>query len=174
MKGNELILVYCTSDGNASIQHLTGVKIQEDNKGQIKYIQGWSEKDATFKTLRGERVVDDCVSMQQAESLLKKFNEHPSSYGFKRNPHKHHISQIDTFDICFTGFKKADREALTELAKKNNMNVHVSVVMHLDMLCYGYNAGPKKLKKAMSQGAIIANREQFEDFLETGEIPEDV
>ncbi|MGX9418924.1 hypothetical protein ACWU4D_16410 [Vibrio sp. WJH972] len=45
---------------------------------------------------------------------------------------------------------------------------------HLDILCYGYNAGPTKLAKAMDQGVFILNKSQFESMIETGEVPEDV
>ncbi|WP_198597588.1 hypothetical protein [Enterovibrio norvegicus] len=53
------------------------------------------------------------------------------------------------------------------------MTVRSEVTKHLNILCYGYNAGQKKLDKARTQGAIIINEPDFLTLLETGEIPED-
>ena len=77
-------------------------------------------------------------------------------------------------DICFTGFKKVDKDELITLAKEHDMSVRGEVTKHLDILCYGYNAGPKKLEKAMAQGVMILNKTQLESMIETGEVPEDV
>ncbi|EPM6351019.1 MULTISPECIES: hypothetical protein [Vibrio harveyi group] len=60
------------------------------------------------------------------------------------------------------------------IVNSKEMMVRQSVTRHLDILCYGYNAGPKKLEKALSQGVMILNRRQFENLLETGEVPEEV
>lgn len=77
-------------------------------------------------------------------------------------------------DVCFTGFSKADKTELANLANEKNMMVRQSVTKHLDILCYGYNAGPKKLESALSQGVMILNRNQFVNLLATGEVPEDI
>ncbi len=77
-------------------------------------------------------------------------------------------------DVCFTGFAKVDKEFLTQLAENNSMFVRSSVTKHLDILCYGYNAGPTKLAKALEQGVFILNKGQFEEMIETGEVPEEL
>lgn len=41
----------------------------------------------------------------------------------------------------------------------------------LSFLCAGDNAGPAKLEKARAPGVVIMDRAQFENLLETGEIP---
>ncbi|HHF2898717.1 hypothetical protein [Vibrio alginolyticus] len=60
------------------------------------------------------------------------------------------------------------------IVNSKEMMVRQSVTRHLDILCYDYNAGPKKLEEALSQGVMILNRRQFENLLETGEVPEEV
>ena len=80
--------------------------------------------------------------------------------------------QSDTLDICFTGFGKAEKAKLTELAEDAGMVVRQSVTVFLNFLCYGPNAGPKKMEKARMQGVIALSASQFEDMIITGEIPE--
>lgn len=169
---NELICVYCNAQWEGSVQHLVDVEEKEVNSDQFYYIQGWSVLQNNVKTLRSDRVFEEFDTVEEAQQRLIELGV-PTPRDRPSNA-KYHISRPDTFDICFTGFKKADREHLTELAIQNGINIHVSVVQHLDMLCYGYNAGPMKLRKAIKQGAIVATRAQFEEFLETGEIPENV
>ncbi|MCI5192690.1 MAG: hypothetical protein D3915_06125 [Candidatus Electrothrix sp. AU1_5] len=75
-------------------------------------------------------------------------------------------------EICFTGFKKADKIKLVELAESEGMVVRGAVTINLEFLCCGYNAGPKKIEKARHHGVIILNESQFKTMLQTGEIPE--
>ena len=77
-----------------------------------------------------------------------------------------------TFDVCFTGFKKADKELLIEVAEAHSMTVRSSVTQNLQMLCCGYNAGPSKVNAARMKGTIIIDEESFVHFIETGEIPD--
>lgn len=168
---DELICVYCNANWEGSVQHLVNVQKKDANTDEYYYIQGWSVLQDNVKTLRSDRVFEIFDTVEEAQQRLSELDV-PSPRD-RPSKSEYHVSRPDTFDICFTGFKKADKEELIKLAKENNINIHVSVVQHLDMLCYGYNAGPVKLKKALSQGALIASRAQFENFLETGEIPED-
>ncbi|HCE3233947.1 TPA: hypothetical protein NG565_001406 [Vibrio parahaemolyticus] len=91
-----------------------------------------------------------------------------------KTPQPNRLSSPNTMDVCFTGFAKDDKSELMSKAESKEMMVRQSVTRHLDILCYGYNAGPKKLEKALEQGVMILNRHQFENLLETGEVPEDV
>lgn len=75
-------------------------------------------------------------------------------------------------EICFTGFKKTDKEELVKLAEESGMFIRASVTAHLDFLCCGYNAGPKKIEKTRHQGVVALNENQLKEMLETGEIPE--
>ena len=45
-----------------------------------------------------------------------------------------------------------------------------SVTKNLMILVAGDNAGPAKIKKAHDQGVAVVSKEEFLDFLETGEI----
>lgn len=73
--------------------------------------------------------------------------------------------------ICFTGFSLSEKERLATAAAKSGLDVVKSVTRSLAYLCAGENAGPAKMKKAMEQEVVVMDKGQFENFLETGEIP---
>jgi BRCT domain type II-containing protein len=73
--------------------------------------------------------------------------------------------------ICFTGFSAEKKEQLQALATEAGLHVTKIVTKELAFLCTGENAGPSKVEKARKQNVVIFTREQFELFLETGEIP---
>ena len=167
----ELICIYVNTKGQAGVQHLVEIQKKDANTNEFYYYNGWSELQDKVKTLRSDRILQRFDSVEQAETALSTMDIPLSTHREYYEP-QYHISRPDAFDICFTGFKKADKEELVKLAKDNDINVCQNVTLHLNMLCYGYNAGPVKLKKAMAKGVFIVNRDQFESFLETGEIPE--
>lgn len=57
--------------------------------------------------------------------------------------------------ILFTGFKRAEREAMEQLAENAGWRIRKTVSMTLDYLVIGDNAGPSKLKEATSLGVEI-------------------
>jgi NAD-dependent DNA ligase len=73
-------------------------------------------------------------------------------------------------EICFTGFKKDDKNRLTIIAQQHNMLVRQSVTVNLDFLCGGYNAGPAKKRKAEAQGALFLTEETLLIMIKTGEL----
>ncbi|MEY4767957.1 MAG: hypothetical protein RL637_596 [Pseudomonadota bacterium] len=75
-------------------------------------------------------------------------------------------------EICFTGFKSADKQRLTKIAIAANMLVRKEVSTNLKYLCCGYNAGPKKLEIAREKNILTLSESQFINLIETGEIPE--
>lgn len=74
--------------------------------------------------------------------------------------------------VCFTGFGLTEREELEAMAEQAGLVVAKSVTKELGFLCVGENAGPSKVEKARNQKTVILTREEFEAFLETGEIPQ--
>ncbi|TCW22676.1 BRCT domain-containing protein [Vibrio crassostreae] len=166
----EFICTYVNAAGISSIQHLANAKF--DNQESPKYVQGWNVEANHPKTLRYDRVIQvfDCIDKATQEFGDQKYKL-PPEYDKETSTR---YSSPDTMDVCFTGFAKADKESLMNLAEQNSMLVRSSVTKHLDILCYGHNAGPKKLEKALDQGVFILNKSQFETMIETGEIPEEV
>ena len=75
--------------------------------------------------------------------------------------------------ICFTGFDQTVRALLELKAREAHLEVAKSVTKNLRYLCAGPNAGPSKLKKAKQLHVILMSPEQFENMIETGELPVD-
>jgi BRCT domain type II-containing protein len=172
---NELICTYFSQRQRLSIQHLFNPKFVIGADGEPTHIQGWCEKVTAPKTLRVDHIVDIHDSLVEANIHFENVAAQLEAEGFEFDrPKPSRLSSPDTMDICFTGFTKSDKEEVVELAKNNGMEIRNSVTKHLDILCYGYNAGPKKLEKALAQGVMILNQNQLEALIETGEVPEDV
>ena len=74
-------------------------------------------------------------------------------------------------EICFTGFSPTEKSALSKLAEENNFHIAKSITVNLNFLCCGENAGPSKMKKAEEQNVILLNADEFQNLIETGEIP---
>ncbi|EPB6719851.1 hypothetical protein ACRRHK_000880 [Vibrio fluvialis] len=165
----DFICTYVNSAGISSVQHLTNAKLDDENHPH--YIQGFCIQTNHPKTLRYDRIVQVFNSFDDAKSTFSDENYKLPQYD-KVPPNRY--SSPETMDVCFTGFVKTDKESLIHLAKNNNMFVRSSVTKHLDILCYGYNAGPTKLAKALEQGVFILNKGQFEKMIETGEVPEEL
>jgi DNA ligase (NAD+) len=75
-------------------------------------------------------------------------------------------------EVCFTGFSSDEREVLEALATEAHMRVVSTVTRNLMVLVGGRGAGPAKLDKARQQGVPVIDRDGFERFLETGELPQ--
>src|SRR5208282_5058850 len=60
---------------------------------------------------------------------------------------------------------------LQTTALESGFDVVDSVTVHLAILVTGPEPGPVKLEKAKNQGAHILNLDQFENLIETGELP---
>ena len=58
------------------------------------------------------------------------------------------LPQDYSFKVCFTGFSKADKAWLTELAESAGMKVVTGVSASLDFLCCGDNAACKGIARA--------------------------
>ncbi|MEQ1530804.1 MAG: NAD-dependent DNA ligase LigA [Methylococcales bacterium] len=74
------------------------------------------------------------------------------------------------FQVCFTGFGAADKEVLGIAAEDAHLKVVTSVTKGLQYLIAGDNAGPAKLQTARDQGTRVLSKNEFLDFLETGEL----
>lgn len=125
-----------------------------------------------YKTFRKDSVIE---YLNDAEAVFSNFPTLPSKKPSERT--KTRIENDDNlFEVCFTGFKKADKDRLIALAKENKMYVVTKVTVNLAALVCGYNAGPKKIEQAInSSGDVeIMNEEEFLHFLETGEVQADL
>ncbi|HGS5146184.1 TPA: hypothetical protein ACMDT9_002014 [Vibrio parahaemolyticus] len=171
----EVICTYLCQRQRLSIQRLFNSKLIVNKHDEPTHIQGWCAVNSSPRTLRVDRILEMHESMEEAKEYYAKVKPELQTSGIEfKVPQPTRLSNPDTMDVCFTGFAKGDKSELVTMAKEKEMLVRQSVTKHLDILCYGYNAGPKKLEKALEQGVMILNRHQFENLLETGEVPEDI
>ncbi|CAK8715549.1 BRCT domain-containing protein [Candidatus Electrothrix gigas] len=136
-------------------------------------MQGYCVKANAFRTFRKDRVLENIDESSDVEERLQ-FHIENSSLTQKSQAIRAATRRSNTSapEIYFTGFKKADKIKLVELAESEGMVVRGAVTINLEFLCCGYNAGPKKIEKARHHGVIILSESQFKTMLQTGEIPE--
>jgi len=155
----EATFIYCNARGNITIRTVSNISETED------YLQGICLQAKELRTFRKDRILEKFPDEVSAEARL--------SYHISTSPPPRPVThRQNSIDICFTGFKSNDKERLKGLAENAGIVVRNSVTKSLNFLCGGYNAGPSKIEKARSQGAVFLNEEQFVKLLETGEIPE--
>ncbi|HGT9291347.1 TPA: hypothetical protein ACM21U_004053 [Enterobacter kobei] len=157
----EMHFVYINANARIGAHSISNVSHSDS------HIQGICQSAHSIRTFRKDRILQEFSSADEAQlscqSLL------PENYL--------HLTKVIkpktlTFDVCFTGFKKSDKERLIEVAEANSLTVRSSVTQNLQMLCCGYNAGPSKVNAARMKGTIVIDEESFVHFIETGEIPD--
>ncbi|WP_370609457.1 hypothetical protein NMD12_05610 [Citrobacter portucalensis] len=158
----EMHFVYINANARIGAHSISSVSHSEN------HIQGICQSAHSIRTFRKDRILQEFTSADEAQQACVSFQ--PETYIHLTKVTKPRAS---TFDICFTGFKKADKERLIEVAEAHNLTVKSSVTQNLQMLCCGYNAGPSKVNAARMKGTVIIDEAGFVHFLETGEIPEE-
>lgn len=128
-----------------------------------EYLEAFDLDKHEERTFRIERIDDEIVDLSTGELLSKAewLNQHGIYTIHKRGNVKELIEEEYIEEICFTGFLKADRERLENLAEINGYTVRKGVTKNLDYLVCGKNAGPSKVAQAESQGVIILDEEEF-------------
>jgi NAD-dependent DNA ligase len=158
----EMHFVYINAKGQVSAQSICNVS------HSAEHVQGICNVIKQLRTFRKDRVIKLVETADAASTFLMTVKESDYSHIQLSKPK----TQKVTFDVCFTGFKKADKDRLIECANANGMTVRSSVTQNLQLLCCGYNAGPTKVTAARMKGVVILDENQFADFVKTGEIPE--
>ncbi len=156
------------------------------------YIQGYNRSELWehygIRTFRKDRIIESFDSYHEAERYAEKLNSEPSlidlsSYDlgttnrtkykrYERPGMKAPLDFSGALEICFTGFKKVDKDRLSKTAVEAGMIVRTDVTVNLHILCGGYNAGPKKLDVARMKGSLILSEPQLLALIETGELPD--
>jgi len=91
----------------------------------------------------------------------------------ERKPFSDRSNRSEKFEVCFTGFPRAEKEKLIADAKSAGLFVRTDISENLGLLVCGPTAGPSKLKKANDKGIPrVFGGEGFANFLQTGEYSE--
>lgn len=156
------VFLYCNAKGIVKHYHIADISQDEE------YIQGICLDSGDLKTFRQDRVISHHSSPEEAEQAMNVMLESGELVPYVPKPRP-----WETFDVCFTGYTKAEKEELSIKAEAAGLTVRKDVTVHLNLLCCGPNAGPSKIKKSREKGILILSTSQFLEFIETGEIPVD-
>lgn len=164
---------YCDAKGHVSQRTL----IQWTEK--TTHIQGRMEEDIFPKTYRKDRVVEYLkgqeLLLNDAAPPAPKPKAKPSPLDIATAAATARPDPKPTADgqnqIIFTGFNASLREDLEQKALDFGLRVMKTTGKTLTFLCYGDNAGPAKVERALAAGAFIIDSEQFLSMIQTGELP---
>lgn len=155
---NELRFIYCTARGEVTERRVSNAKSNEN------YVTGYCHLRKSPKTFSIHRITDK--NQNFSGTLLEEaIRNLPPIEQKSNNP--------NGAAICFTGYKKNDKNTLKELADEKGFYVTSGVIQHLDFLSCGPTAGPSKIKKAKELEVTILNEVQTRLLFETGEVPRD-
>jgi len=161
--------IYRDAKGNVSFREVTNISESGD------YIQGRCLIDNGIRTFRKDRVLENIENNELVPERLQFYiDNNPTPTQLANNRLARKINQKNSPEVCFTGFKKVDKDRLIKLAESSEMFVCSSVTVNLNYLCCGYNAGPKKIETSRHQGTVVLSEKQFINLIETGEIPEEI
>lgn len=175
-KMERLYFVYINAKGVIAAYELANVKYNGD------YIQGYCPTEGAFRTFKKDRFIKFLDSFEDAIEYLNKVvpTLDINKNEWVKTKSRHHYDSFnlnkpdfnDTFEVCFTGFKKTDKDRLKDSAISSGMIVRSDVTANLHILCCGYNAGPKKMEIATLKGTMVLTENEFLDFLNSGVIPD--
>lgn len=150
----------------------------ENYKENEDYFIGYVSQKKRVITFCKDRIIKEFVNFDDAqhyaenlpEEIFTQFDQKLNA--IKRIPSKP-IQHSLTF--CFTGFSKAQKQALIDLTTQVGLRAIQDVTSKCDYLVMCENSktiGPSKRAKAESLGVKLIFENQFFHLIETGEIPQ--
>ncbi|MFC1154487.1 BRCT domain-containing protein [Pasteurella multocida] len=146
--------------------------INQKNNG---YFSGMSEDYQRYLTFRTDRVIKYFDTLLQAQEFVDNIPIEIKNKFFDLISSQCKTLRTHSTTFCFTGFKKAQKDALIKLANENNLRVVGDVSPNVNYLVACENSktiGPRKLAKAEQFGIKLIYEDQFFYMIETGEIPQ--
>nr|WP_288668268.1 BRCT domain-containing protein [uncultured Haemophilus sp.]DAK32592.1 MAG TPA: hypothetical protein [Caudoviricetes sp.] len=155
-----------------------GAYTLENHKENEDYFIGYVSQKNRVITFRKDRIIKEFSNYEEAQNyaenlpveVFEQFDRKLND--IKRKPTTP-IEQPLTF--CFTGFGKAQKQALMNLTAEVGLRAITDVTSKCDYLVMCENSktiGPSKLAKAQSLGVKLIYENQFFHLIETGEIPQ--
>lgn len=150
----------------------------ENYKENEDYFIGYVSQKKRVITFRKDRIIKEFVNFDDAQHYAENLPEEifiqfdQKLNAIKRIPSKP-IQHSLTF--CFTGFSKAQKQALIDLTTQVGLRAIQDVTSKCDYLVMCENSktiGPSKRAKAESLGVKLIFENQFFHLIETGEIPQ--
>lgn len=110
------------------------------------------------------------VKTMLSDEEIAKISDHEGwKLIYQADAHKRPVPKRN--EICFTGFVPEEKIELQTKALECGFDVVGSVTVHLAILVTGPEPGPVKLEKAKKQNTRILDLDQFNNLIETGELP---
>lgn len=147
-----LRFVYEDSQGNVSTREVSSW----DEDGI--YIEGYCHRAGDVRTFRRDRIVEFIKGEDLVGPMLEEIDPEPIFTG-------------PAMEILFTGFSSDDREDLEADAEEAGLIIRKTITKNLNFVCAGPRAGATKLRQAQERRAVILDKNQFYELLETGVIP---
>ncbi|WP_032092082.1 BRCT domain-containing protein [Necropsobacter rosorum] len=150
----------------------------ENHKENEDYFIGYVLQKNRVITFRKDRVIKFFDNYEEAQyyaqnlpaAIFEQFDQKLNAIKRKSTtPIQHPLT------FCFTGFGKAQKNALMNLTSEVGLRAITDVTSKCDYLVICENSktiGPSKLAKAQSFGIKLIYENQFFHLIETGEIPE--
>ncbi|QRN40383.1 hypothetical protein IHJ55_05545 [Pectobacterium carotovorum] len=155
----DMSFVYINAQRIISAYYVSQVSESEE------HFQGICHHSNQLRTFRKDRLIENFPSYEDAVKVAATIDASQYLHLFQK-------PKTNLFEVCFTGFKKADKDRLVSFATESKMTVRSSVTQNLQVLCCGYNAGPTKITAARMKGVLILDEEQFLHMVSTGEVPD--
>lgn len=150
----------------------------ENYKENEDYFIGYVSQKKRVITFRKDRIIKEFVNFDDAQHYAENLPEEIFiQFDQKLNAIKHIPSKPIQYPLtfCFTGFSKAQKQALIDLTIQVGLRAIQDVTSKCDYLVMCENSktiGPSKRAKAESLGVKLIFENQFFHLIETGEIPQ--
>ncbi|WP_239499070.1 BRCT domain-containing protein [Haemophilus influenzae] len=150
----------------------------ENYKENEDYFIGYVSQKKRVITFRKDRIIKEFVNFDDAQHYAENLPEEIFiQFDQKLNAIKHILSKPiqHPLTFCFTGFSKAQKQALIDLTIQVGLRAIQDVTSKCDYLVMCENSktiGPSKRAKAESLGVKLIFENQFFHLIETGEIPQ--
>lgn len=150
----------------------------ENYKENEDYFIGYVSQKKRVITFRKDRIIKEFVNFDDAQHYAENLPEEIfTQFDQKLNAIKCIPSKPiqHPLTFCFTGFSKAQKQALIDLTIQVGLRAIQDVTSKCDYLVMCENSktiGPSKREKAESLGVKLIFENQFFHLIETGEIPQ--
>ena len=150
----------------------------ENHKENDDYFVGYVSQKKRVITFRKDRIIQEFPTIEDAQHYAENL---PAEIFVLFDQKLNAIKRTPTTPIqhsitfCFTGFGKAQKQALMNLTAEVGLRAIQDVTSKCDYLVMCENSktiGPSKLVKAQSLGVKLIYENQFFHLIETGEIPQ--
>jgi hypothetical protein len=164
-EADDMIIVYKNRYNEVKAYSL---KLTRELEDRFDAIQTDTGQIKTF--IKGNILADGFLSFDRADKEAKSLQQNYELNFPQRMPSRDGWNNKEgKFEVCFTGFRRADKEHLEVLATETGFRVRSKPTKGLGLLVCGYNAGPSKVAEATRMAVPVVHEiEGFINYIEKG------